>query len=1022
MARQSRLYAGTIGVALIVPVAVAAALLDTGRASAPASTRDATANLGQSAVATFTTGGIADSYPGDVGIEAHPDVIFVERFDEGDLNGLFSRWTDILNGNAMSFTSDLPPGSPGPASLNIPWVGGGVNNGGHLYKQISPGVDDTLYVRYYIKYPTTGRYSHNGIWVGGYNPPIPWPNPQAGLKPAGNDRFAAAAEQNSVTMTFDHYDYWMDMRQSLDGNYWGNVLLNDPNVKGASGKWMCVEQMVKLNTPVSASNGEHAIWIDGARISHVGEGFPNGSWSGGTFTQSSTGTPFPGLRWRSDPSLNINYIWLQNYAPDDPAGFFSSMKFAHVVAAKSYVGCLSPATGGDTTPPTVSISAPGGGATVSGVVTLTAAASDNVGVAGVQFKLDDANLGAEDLTAPYTISWDTTAASAGSHILTAVARDTAGNGTTSAGVGVTVLAPPDVTAPTVAISTPVAGATVANTVAVSATASDNVAVAGVQFKLDGANLGAEVSGAPYAVAWNTQGSRDLVFGVTKVAVGGMTISAGSGFTKRLRVSCPSCSGDDMMSEDKVQTAAGSAAATFTFSTAAHYLAQMAAFKAAGTPGYVQGAAATSQPGTPTIVKTFGSPITAGNLIVVAVAWQGNAALNVTDSQGNVYAGATTAYDAINDQTLAIVYAANVKGGATTVTAGFGGAVPSVERLEIHEYAGLATANPLDATAATIGDGVTTANTVTSGSATTTVSPTAKKGAHTLTAVARDTAGNRTTSAGVRVTVLNDTAPPVVSAVTASALTTSGATITWMTNEASDSQVEYGLTTSYGSASALSANLVASHVVGLSGLAAGTPYHYRVRSRDVAGNLAVSGDVLFTTLAAPDVTPPTVAISAPAAGTTVANTVAVTATASDNVGVAGVQFKLDGANLGAEDTTSPYSVSWNTSTSSSGAHTVTAVARDAAGNLASSTPVTVVVAQPTAQVILGWNTNPEPDLAGYKVYVGTASGIYSSPLDVGNITSFTVTGLTPGTAYYFAVSAYDLNGYESSWSNEVSAIR
>jgi Ca2+-binding RTX toxin-like protein len=93
----------------------------------------------------------------------------------------------------------------------------------------------------------------------------------------------------------------------------------------------------------------------------------------------------------------------------------------------------------DTTPPTASITAPANGATVSGTaVTVLATASDNVGVAGVQFKLDGANLGAEDTTAPYSVTWNSTTATNGSHTLTEVARDAAGNMTTSAGVGVTV--------------------------------------------------------------------------------------------------------------------------------------------------------------------------------------------------------------------------------------------------------------------------------------------------------------------------------------------------------------------------------------------------------------------------------------------------------------------------------------------------------------------------------------------------------------------------------------------------------
>ncbi len=58
---------------------------------------------------------------------------------------------------------------------------------------------------------------------------------------------------------------------------------------------------------------------------------------------------------------------------------------------------------------------------------------------------------------------------------------------------------------------------------------------------------------------------------------------------------------------------------------------------------------------------------------------------------------------------------------------------------------------------------------------------------------------------------------------------------------------------------------------------------------------------------------------------------MSANASDNVGVVGVQFRLDGAPFGAEDTTDPYAVAWNTTSAANGSHTLTAVARDAAGN-------------------------------------------------------------------------------------------
>ncbi len=104
----------------------------------------------------------------------------------------------------------------------------------------------------------------------------------------------------------------------------------------------------------------------------------------------------------------------------------------------------------DTTPPTVSVTAPASGATVSGSsVTLSANASDNVAVAGVQFKLDGSNVGSEDTTSPYSISWDSTTAANGSHTISAVARDTSGNVTTSSAVSVTasnvVSGPPAIT-------------------------------------------------------------------------------------------------------------------------------------------------------------------------------------------------------------------------------------------------------------------------------------------------------------------------------------------------------------------------------------------------------------------------------------------------------------------------------------------------------------------------------------------------------------------------------------------------
>jgi Big-like domain-containing protein/carbohydrate binding protein with CBM6 domain len=168
----------------------------------------------------------------------------------------------------------------------------------------------------------------------------------------------------------------------------------------------------------------------------------------------------------------------------------------------------------DTTPPAISLSAPINGTTVSGAaMTVSATASDNVGVVGVQFQLDGVNLGAELTSAPYSISWNSTLTANGAHTLTAVARDDAGNSSTAAGASITVAN--DTTPPTVSIAAPAAGSTVSGVILVSNSHSDNVGVVGVQFKLDGINLGAEVTNEPYSVSWNT----------TLVANGSHTLAA-----------------------------------------------------------------------------------------------------------------------------------------------------------------------------------------------------------------------------------------------------------------------------------------------------------------------------------------------------------------------------------------------------------------------------------------------------------------------------------------------------------------
>jgi hypothetical protein len=146
---------------------------------------------------------------------------------------------------------------------------------------------------------------------------------------------------------------------------------------------------------------------------------------------------------------------------------------------------------------------------------VTATASDDVGVAGVQFQLDGANFGAEDTTAPYEMAWPTTSVANGAHTLTAIARDAAGNHATATSVSVTVTN--DVAAPSVSLTTPDAGSSVAGMVTLAAIAADDIGVVGVRFLLNGTDLGVEDVIAPYEFAWPTTETANGTYTLTAVA-------------------------------------------------------------------------------------------------------------------------------------------------------------------------------------------------------------------------------------------------------------------------------------------------------------------------------------------------------------------------------------------------------------------------------------------------------------------------------------------------------------------------
>lgn len=280
-----------------------------------------------------------------------------------------------------------------------------------------------------------------------------------------------------------------------------------------------------------------------------------------------------------------------------------------------------------------------------------------------------------------------------------------------------------------------------------------------------------------------------------------------------------------------------------------------------------------------------------------------------------------------------------------------------------------------------------------------------------------------TSGSVAVTTgSTDITPPLISAVASSGITNSAVTISWTTDESSDSQVDYGTTAVYG-ATTSSSTMVIAHVLPLSGLAPNMLYHYRVRSRDAAGNLAFSGDFTFMTTS--DTTAPQ--ISNVLAASVHSNNAVITWTtdeASDSqaeygttasygslteINSAGVTAHMLTLSGLSPDTTYHFRVK----------------SKDAAGNLATSgdftfttttsdtdTPVFSNVRSSNVtntSATITWTTN---EAADSQVEFGTTPSYGRSTVLNPQMTtdhSQSLSGLIPGTVYHFRVKSRDAAG-------------
>lgn len=293
---------------------------------------------------------------------------------------------------------------------------------------------------------------------------------------------------------------------------------------------------------------------------------------------------------------------------------------------------------------------------------------------------------------------------------------------------------------------------------------------------------------------------------------------------------------------------------------------------------------------------------------------------------------------------------------------------------------------------------------------------------------RDAAGNLATSANYTFTTSapSDTTAPTISAVASSGLSSTGVTITWNTSEAANSQIDYGTTAVYGSSSPLNSAMVTSHSQALSGLTAGTLYHYRVKSRDAAGNLATSVDYTFTTAATPDTTAPTIsAVSSSGVSSTGATISWITSEAADSQVEYGQTTSYGSSSALNSAMVTSHSQALSGLTASTLYH-YRVKSKDAAGNLATSgdftfttneTPDTeppsiTEVASPGLSsngAIITWTTD---EAADSRVEYGTTTAYgSSSALNDDLVTSHSqaLSGLTAGTLYHFRVKSRDAAG-------------
>ena len=603
---------------------------------------------------------------------------------------------------------------------------------------------------------------------------------------------------------------------------------------------------------------------------------------------------------------------------------------------------------GSGTPPeiSVSITSPASGASVSGTLTVSASASASNGatISSVQFQLEGVNLSAATSSAPYSTTWNTSSSSNGSHLLTAIATDSSRGTATSAAIPVTV-SNGNTALPTVQVTAPAFNSTVNGTVTLSASASanDGGTISHVQFRVDNVNVGSPVTSAPYSISWNSSTVSNGAHYISANAVDSngqnntsqndpITVSDNSNTAPTVSITAPT-GGSTVSGTVTVRaTAAGTNGATIS----------KVQFQVNGAN---VGSADTT---TPYKASWNTSSLTNGSYTLTAVATDSN---NETATSTGVTVTVSNS-TSTPPPTVSISSPANGASVNGTVTvnataAAASGATISQVQLQV--------------------DGANV------GSADTSLpynfswnSASVSNGSHTLRAVATDSNNASTTSATVTVTVNNVSSTPPTTSVSSPA---SGASVSGTVTVSASASAASGATISKVQLQVDTANVGSADT--------SSPYNFSWNTSSVSNGshslrvLATDSNNLSTTSAAVSVTvnnvsstPPTVSISSPASGATVSGTVSVSASASATSGatISKVQFQVDGNNVGAADTATPYSFSWSTTSYANGGHTLTAVATDSNNNSTTSSPVDVSVSNSSGgggsiPSTLGWWDSP-----------------------------------------------------------------